>query len=102
MQHRWHMTPAHGVRAVAVAVVAEAAGTTASPDHSIAIAVISVVGGFAVMLCQLTVTDWLRNRRTLPKHPDHDEEQAVLNELLIEKLGRLEAENDRLRRKGRS
>lgn len=82
---------AHGGRAIAVGLFAEVAGTTASPDHAIAIAVISVVGGFAVMLVQIVVKDLLTRHR--PQHPDHAEEQAELNQILIDQL---RDTNDRL------
>ena len=97
--HVPRMNLAHGGRALLVAVFAEVSGTAAAPDHAIAIALISVVGGFVVMLVQLTVSDWLRNRRKPPPHPDHAEEQAELNELLIGELRRLRAENERLQRR---
>lgn len=98
---------AHGGRAALVALAAEVSGSSV-PDHAIAVALISVSGGFVVMILQLTVSDYLRRHRTIPpKHPDHDEEQDVLNDLLIEKMERqqaemrrLQKENDRLKRRG--
>ena len=95
------MSLAHGGRALLVAAVAEVTGTTAAPDHAVAIALISVIGGFVVMLVQLTVSDYLRNRRIHQQHPDHGEEQAELNDLLISELHRLRVENERLKRKNK-
>lgn len=92
------MTISHGGRALLVAAVAEVTGTTASPDHAIAIALISVVGGFLVMIVQLTVSDWLRNRRRPPLHPDQADEQAELNQRLIDQLLDRDEEIARLRR----
>lgn len=90
---------------LAVAAVAEVTSTTASPDHAIAIALISVVGGFVVMLMQILVKDWVGRHKPV-RHPDHDEEQAELNQYLIAEMyqlktrnDQLQAENDRLKRK---
>lgn len=90
----------HGGRAAAVAVIAEVTGTAAGSD-AITVALISVAGGFLVMLAQILITDWLRNRRDRRRtfHPDHSEEQAELNQLLIDEMHWLKAENERLRRR---
>jgi hypothetical protein len=104
------MNIAHGSRALLVTVVAEITGSASAPDHSIAIAVISVVGGFIVMLVQLALSDYIRNRRTrtTTRHPDHSPEQHDVNDILIdelhvkqERIERLEAENERLQRKAK-
>lgn len=95
------MNIALGAKSFAVFAVAEVTGTTANPDHAVVIAVISVVGGFFAMLLQIALKDWLTRHRKPPKHPDHDEEQAELNLLLVAELHRVNAENERLRRKGK-
>lgn len=94
---RFPMSIIHGGKAVLVAAVAEVTGTTAAPDHAVAIALISVIGGFVVMLVQLVVSDWLRNRH--PPEPTPHEEQHELNDLLLERLAELQAENNRLKGK---
>lgn len=88
------MTPVHGVRALAVATLAEVTGTTASPDHAIAVALIAGAAGVIGVFVQTAVTDWLRDRRHKPHYTD---EQAALNELLIEQLAERNAELERLR-----
>jgi hypothetical protein len=86
------LTP--GVRALAVGIAAEVTGTTASPDHAIAIAVIAAAGTIVTVLMQATISDWLRSRRTNKAGPV--DEQAELNQLLIHEMHRLTGENERL------
>lgn len=86
------MNAVTGLRAFAVAAVAEVSGATASPDHAIAIAVIAAVGTIVTVLLQATISDWLRRRKAGPPV----DEQAELNQLLIHEMHRLTAENERL------
>ena len=83
------MTPAHGAWWL-FGFIATGGGAAAAADHSVEVAVISLIGGLVIAVVGPIVTAWARSRY-------HRDEQTTLNNHLIDEMERISDDNDQLR-----
>lgn len=99
---RWPMNPATGVAGFAVAAATELAGSTVPADHSIEVALITVIGGtFTIIVGQVLAEVFRSRRREVDHHAELGNEQAALVDHLLREIGEKDAEINRLKKRRR-